>query len=553
MKNSLLFLTCLLWVGLSVKAQDVVFTVYTIGDSTMADKNLEGGNPERGWGQMLPGFLTEAVHVENHAVNGRSTKSFIDEGRWDAVIQKVKPGDNVFIQFGHNDQKEDAERHTDPGGTFDANLKRFITETKAKGGHPVLFTSIVRRHFDDNEKLIDTHGGYLKATREVAASQNVPLVDLNAMTHEWIESLGDIPTREYFMWVAPKTVPIMPEGKEDNTHLNVAGARKVAGMVARALNEQFPAFQPYVRFYDFVVAKDGSGDFFTVQEAIAAVPDYRKEGRTRILIRKGIYKEKLILAESKINVSLFGENGTTLTYDDYAQKKNIFGEDKSTSGSVSCYFYGDNLYAENITFENSSGPVGQAVAALVSGDRSVFKRCRFLGFQDTLYTYGMNSRQYYEDCYIEGSVDYIFGWSTVVFNRCQLHNNRDGYVTAPATPEGRPYGYVFFDCKLTASPEVKKVYLSRPWRNYAKAVFIRCAMDSHILPVGWHNWNKKDAEETILYAEYQSTGTGANPEARAAFSSQLPDCNNYSIEKVLSGIDNWNPLTDPETLVLEKR
>ncbi|WP_277464717.1 pectinesterase family protein [Parabacteroides sp. PF5-6] len=534
-------------------AEEALFRVYTIGDSTMADKPTDGGNPERGWGQMLPGFLSEGIKVENHAVNGRSTKSFIDEGRWDAVIHKVQPGDYVFIQFGHNDQKEDVARHTDPGTTFDANLQRFVTETRARGGHPVLLTSIVRRHFDVDGKLIDTHGDYLTATRRVATINDVPLIDLNALTHRWVEDLGDIPSRKYFMWVAPATVPALPEGKEDDTHLNIAGARRVAAMVARVLEEEFPAFQPYIRSYDFVVAKDGSGDFFTVQEAIAIVPDYRKGGRTRILIRRGVYKEKVILPESKINVSLFGEDGTILTYDDYAQKKNIFGEEKSTSGSATCYFYADNLYAENITFENSAGPVGQAVAVMAAGDRTVFKRCRFLGFQDTLYTYGMNSRQYYEDCDIEGSVDYIFGWSTAVFNRCRLHNNRDGYVTAPATPEGRTYGYVFLDCELTAAPGVQKVYLSRPWRDYAKAVFIRCRMDAHILPVGWHNWNKPAAERTILFAEYQSVGAGANPQARAPFSQQLTDCSDYSIEKILAGKDNWNPLTDPETLVLERR
>lgn len=536
-----------------IQAQEAGFTVYTIGDSTMADKNLEGENPERGWGQMLPGFLTEAVRVENHAVNGRSTKSFIDEGRWDVVVEKIRPGDYVFIQFGHNDQKPDEARHTDAGSTFDANLSRFIAETRAKGGHPVLFTSIVRRHFDSQEKLIDTHGDYLTATRRVADTTQTPLIDLNTLTHQWIEELGDEASRPYFMWVAAHTVPAMPEGKEDNTHLNVAGGRKVAAMVATVLKEEFPAFQSHIRQYDFVVAQDGSGDFFTVAEALAAVPDYRKAARTRILIRKGVYKEKLVLPESKINVSLIGENGTTITYDDYAQKKNLFGEEKSTSGSATCYFYADNFYAENITFANSSGPVGQAVAVLAAGDRTVFKRCRFIGFQDTLYTYGMNSRQYYEECYIEGSVDYIFGWSTVVFNRCHMHNNKDGYVTAPATPEGRAYGYVFLDCRLTAAPDVKKVYLSRPWRNYAKAVFIRTTMDDHILPVGWHNWNKPEAENTIFYAEYQSRGAGAHPESRAPFSRQLTDISAYTVEKVLAGIDNWNALTDPETLVLEKR
>ena len=159
------------------------------------------------------------------------------------------------------------------------------------------------------------------------------------------------------------------------------------------------------------MAKDGSGDFFTVQEAIDAIPDFRKNQRTRVYIRNGVYKEKLILPESKINVTFIGEDveKTILTYDDYAQKKNVFGENKGTSGSSSFYVYGHDFHAENITFENSAGPVGQAVAIFVAGDRAAFRKCRFLGNQDTMYNYGKNSRQYYEDCYIEGTVDFIFG------------------------------------------------------------------------------------------------------------------------------------------------
>ena len=146
-------------------------------------------------------------------------------------------------------------------------------------------------------------------------------------------------------------------------------------------------------------------------------------------------------------------------------------------------------------------------------DRAFFKNCRLLGFQDTLYTYGKQSRQYYEDCYIEGTVDFIFGWSTAVFNRCHIHSKRDGYVTAPSTDQGKKYGYVFYDCKLTASPEAKKVYLSRPWRPYAQAVFVRCELGQHVLPEGWNNWGKKENEKTAFYAEYDSRGEGANPKA----------------------------------------
>ena len=209
------------------------------------------------------------------------------------------------------------------------------------------------------------------------------------------------------------------------------------------------------RNYDFVVAADGSGDYTTIQATVNAVPDYRKAGPTRILVRKGIYKEKVVIAQSKEKVQLIGEDGAVITYDDYASKPNIFGEGKGTSGSGSIYIFGPDFLAENITFENSSGPVGQAVACHVGADRAVFRRCRFLGFQDTLYTFGEDTREYYEDCYIEGTVDFIFGKASAVFNRCELHSLGAGYLTAPATPKDCKYGYVFYDCKLTAAPDVK--------------------------------------------------------------------------------------------------
>lgn len=297
------------------------------------------------------------------------------------------------------------------------------------------------------------------------------------------------------------------------------------------------------RKYDFVVAQDGSGDFTTVQEAINAVPDFRKANRTTILIKKGDYKEKVIIPECKINLTLVGEDGAKITYDDYASKPNRFGEEKSTSGSASCYIYAPDFIAENLTFENSSGPVGQAVACFVSGDRAIFRNCRFLGCQDTLYTYGYPTRQYYEDCYIEGTVDFIFGKATAVFNRCNIHSRGDGYVTAPATPEDSKYGYVFHDCKLTGADGVKNVPLSRPWRPYAQAIFINCDLGDHISPAGWNNWGKESNEKTVTYAEYSSKGPGANPSARAPYSHQLTDPTPYAITTVLAGDDGWNPLS----------
>ena len=299
------------------------------------------------------------------------------------------------------------------------------------------------------------------------------------------------------------------------------------------------------RQFDFIVAKDGSGQFTTVQEAINAVPDYRKARPTRILIKKGVYKEKIVIAPSKENVRLVGEDGVVLTYDDYASKLNAFGENKGTSGSASFYIFAPGFVAENIVFENSSGPVGQAVACHVAADRVVFRRCRFLGFQDTLYTFGEYTREYYEDCYIEGTVDFIFGKATAVFNRCELHSKQTGgFLTAPATPQDCRFGYVFYDCRLTADPEVEvgSVWLSRPWRPYGKAVFIRCQMGKHICPQGYHNWGKTDNERTAFYAEFQCSGEGSFTNNRVPWAHQLDNIKEYEMLKVLAGKDGWNPL-----------
>jgi len=262
--------------------------------------------------------------------------------------------------------------------------------------------------------------------------------------------------------------------------------------------------------YNFVVAKDGSGDFTTIQEAVNAVPDMRK-ARTMIYIKNGVYKEKLVIAETKTLLSLIGQNrdSVIITYDDYAQKKNRFGEETGTSGSATCYLTGRDLIAENITFQNSSGPVGQAVAAWVSGDRMVFRNCRFLGFQDTLYTYGYDSRQYYINCYIEGTVDFIFGSSTAVFDSCTIRCKKNGYVTAASTPEEKKYGYVFRHCKIEGDAPAAGFYLGRPWRPFAKTVFLYCELGNIIHPEGWNNWGKPDAEQTTYYGEYKNTGPGA--------------------------------------------
>ncbi|WP_167615913.1 pectinesterase family protein [Maribellus sediminis] len=288
--------------------------------------------------------------------------------------------------------------------------------------------------------------------------------------------------------------------------------------------------------YDFIVAKDGSGDFTTVQEAIDAVPDFRKN-RTTIFIKAGVYKEKLVLAASKTNVTFIGEDleKTILTYDDFASKKNRFGEEMGTTGSTSFYIFGDGFIAENITFENSAGRVGQAVAVRVDGDMVAFKNCRFLGNQDTLYPHGEKSRQYYLNCYIEGTVDFIFGWSTAVFNKCTIFCKDHGYVTAPSTLEETEYGFVFLNCKISGDAPEHSFYLGRPWRPYGKSVFILCELGGHIKPEGWHNWGDPNKEKTAYFAEYKNTGPGAAARKRVEWAHELSnvEAEKYTPETIL--------------------
>ena len=287
--------------------------------------------------------------------------------------------------------------------------------------------------------------------------------------------------------------------------------------------------------YDYTVAQDGSGDFTKVQDAVDIIPHLRKN-RTVVFIKKGVYKEKLMLPPTKINVTFIGEEvtETILTYDDYASKKNQFGEEIGTSGSSSFYIYGDGFEVHNITFENSSGPVGQAVAVYVNADKIKFENCRFLGFQDTLFPNGKESRQYYKDCYIEGTVDFIFGGATAVFDSCEIYCKTHGYITAASTDKDTEFGFVFLNCTVNSNAPASSFYLGRPWRNYAKTVFINCYLDRHIKPEGWHNWRRPEAEKTAYYAEYSNSGPGFVPAERVNWSHQLTaeEAGKYTLKNI---------------------
>ena len=528
MKRLFLLTICLLSVGAACGRN---LHVYLIGDSTCATKELAKQNPERGWGQLFRPLFDGSVTVCNHAANGRSTKSFRDEGRWKAVCDELQAGDYVFIQFGHNDQKQaDSTRYAAPA-QYAANLRRYVAETREKGAVPVLLTPVVRRRFT-GDALDDTHGPYAAAVRRVAAEEGVVLIDAERLTRAWVSSLGDEASKAYYMWVAPGTNPRWPDGRQDNTHFNVRGARTVARMVAAQLPELIPELGSRLKPSDFVVARDGSGDFFSLTEAVAAVPDFCRD-TTRILVCEGTYREKIAVPATKRHVVLEGRGAVTVTWDDYAAKTGATGHPLGTSGSSTVYFGGDGWTVRGITFENAAGAVGQAVAVQCLGTDLRFIGCRFLGNQDTLYLYGVgnrdgetvaeNARITFDDCYVEGTTDFIFGSAAALFRRCEIRSKADSYITAASTCRGQACGLIFEDCRLTAAEGVARCWLGRPWRDHAQTVFIGCEMGAHILPEGWHDWSKPHAQKTVFYAEYASEGPGAAPRSRVGWSRQLTE------------------------------
>lgn len=291
--------------------------------------------------------------------------------------------------------------------------------------------------------------------------------------------------------------------------------------------------------YNMVVAKDGSGDFTTIQEAIYAAKSFPYQ-RVIINIKNGVYNEKVHVYSWNTFVSLIGESkeNTIITFDDYFGKINL-GRN-STFHTSTVLVEGDDFIAKNLTIKNTAGAVGQAVALSVNANRCYFENCTFLGNQDTVYTAGDGFKQYFKNCYIEGTTDFIFGEATVLFESCTIHNKSNSYITAASTPKGQQFGFVFKNCKLTADENVDEVYLGRPWRLYAKTVFIDCFMGKHIKPEGWHNWSKKEAENLTYYAEYDCAGEGYKPEKRVNWSRQLKkrEAKKYTEEHILQSNSN---------------
>lgn len=298
------------------------------------------------------------------------------------------------------------------------------------------------------------------------------------------------------------------------------------------------------RASDAVVAPDGSGDFTTVQAAIAAAP-YRSSHDTPyvIVIKPGTYREKIYVQREKCFVRLVGEDPAT-TVLSWNLHAGVIGDDGKPIGTFrtpSVQIDADDFTCENLTLENTAGPVGQALALRIDGDRAVFRNCRFLGWQDTILV--NRGRHYFEGCTIAGHVDFIFGGGIDWFERCEIVIRGDGYITAASTRRESEFGYVFARCRITGDNPAIRTYLGRPWRDFAATVFLDCWMGEVVRPAGWHNWDKPEREATVRYAEFRTTGPGTNPAQRAPWARQLTadEAAAITVQRVLGGADHWDP------------
>lgn len=293
------------------------------------------------------------------------------------------------------------------------------------------------------------------------------------------------------------------------------------------------------------VARDGTGEFRTIDEAIEvcrAFMDYHKV----IFVKNGTYKEKLIIPQWLQNIEICGESkeNTIITYDDHANvKRPETGKPMGTFRTYTLKIEGNAITLKNLTIENNSARLGQAVALHTEGDRLLFINCRFIGHQDTIYTGVAGTRLYFKGCYICGTTDFIFGPSTAWFEDCTIESLVNSYVTAASTPKDQAYGYIFNNCRLIAKEGVNQVYLGRPWRDYGYTLFMNCELGGHIRPEGWHHWEKQ-REQTARYLEYNNHGEGAKTKERVAWSHQLTkkEAAQITPETVFSVGSKWNPL-----------
>ena len=307
------------------------------------------------------------------------------------------------------------------------------------------------------------------------------------------------------------------------------------------------------------VARDGTGEFRNINEAIEVCRAFMEYHKV-IFVKKGTYKEKLVIPQSLTNIEICGEDrdNTIITWDDHANIPMAFSNwplaisQQPTANSqqpklgtfrtFTLKIQGSKITLKNITVENNAARLGQAVALHTEGDQLTFINCRFLGHQDTIYTGNANTRLFFKDCYIEGTTDFIFGPSTAWFEGCDIFCKANSYITAASTPQDVPFGYIFNNCRITCDKGVDKVYLGRPWRDYGYTLFMNCELPREIRPEGWHQW-RPEAVKTARYLEYNNRGEGAATNQRVPWSRQLTkkEAQQITLERVFTINDNWNP------------
>lgn len=583
-------------VGLALAALLVGFAgrprpvhVFIAGDSTAAEKRADR-RPETGWAEVLQSYFdADEVRVVNLARNGRSTRTFIEEGRWDALLEEVQPGDFVFIQFGHNDQSESKPDRYTPPDAFRANLTRFVQDVRDREATPVLLTPVVRRRFDEAGQFYDVHGEYPALTRAVAAETGAPLLDVHRASEAALRAYGEAGSEALFLHLAPGEHPNYPDGLTDDTHFSPLGAAVVAGLVADRIEADglsLPVRLPEAAAVDAVVDPghtgedgaevDGAPHFRTVTAALAAASE---EGPYVVAIRDGRYPEKLTITTPDVRLVGESREGTVLAFDAHGDTPGPDGEPLGTWGSATVLVRAPGFRAERLTIENAfdypanaalpdDDPAKvqnpQAVALMMDegSDRAVLADVTVTGYQDTFFAEA--GRTYVVNSLIAGHVDFIFGGGQVVFDRCVvLSRDREdkdptGYVTAPSTRAGEPYGFLFVDSRFEAEPGVEagSVRLGRPWHPgndptaNGSAVFVRSWMGDHLgedgyAPISGRSADGEriwyDLEPTSRFFEIGSTGPGAHcgprrpclPEAAAAW---------YAPQAVLAG---WAPEAIP--------
>ena len=535
--------------------------IVLVGDSTVNDRT--------GWGLGFKEFLDPAkAECVNVAMGGRSSMSFMREGRWTNAL--ALKGDYYLIQFGHNNQPGKPGRSTDMP-TFIANMTQYVDDALAIGAKPVLVTPLTRRQWDAENpgKIKSTLEPYAAEVRRIAAEKKIPLVDLHTRSIEYCETLG----REKCYEFSPVKI-VDGSNTYDGTHLNSAGRIPFGRLVAEELRKVAPELGLVLRdqprheapalvedSFDAIVAYDVSATHTNLQAAINSVPDNRTN-TFRILLKAGTYEGQFVVPKGKDHIHLVGEDltNTILTYDPNVRETNASTLPKYPGTGV--VVLGDDFSAEGVTFQNTSGDHGQALALRVDGDRAVFNHCRMLGWQDTLMV--NKGRDYFTNCYIAGRVDFICGSAKAVFDHCEIHSKNGGHITAANTPKEQPFGFIFMNCRLTGDPQpwldaqgipvnankngsAPMADLGRPWRPYASVTYLNCELGGHIKPEGWNNWRNPTNELTARFSEYNSTGPGADPGKRFKWSRQLTkkEADKITVQSVLEGADAWNPRMRP--------